>query len=105
WRQIVTIEDAVANGWRYTNIGVIRGENTESEFRNLYMCEFVRDGEAAFSLSALTGCGVDGYDEWPDWKPFAARPMGVREVWLGYDANGSSGKGDCGALSVCVPPL
>ncbi|MBA1100508.1 oxidoreductase, partial [Escherichia coli] len=36
WRQIVTIEDAVANGWRYTNIGVIRGENTESEFRNLY---------------------------------------------------------------------
>ncbi|EFI0417445.1 oxidoreductase, partial [Escherichia coli] len=105
WRQIVTIDDAVANGWRYTNIGVIRGENTESEFRNLYMCEFVRDGEAAFSLSALTGCGVDGYDEWPDWKPFAARPMGVREVWLGYDANGSSGKGDCGALSVCVPPL
>ncbi|EGE9704306.1 oxidoreductase [Escherichia coli] len=105
WRQIVTIEDAVANGWQFTSIDDIRGENTESEFRNLYMCEFVRDGEAAFSLNTLVGCGVDGYDEWPDWKPFAVRPMGVREVWLGYDANGSSGKGDCGALSVCVPPL
>lgn len=47
----------------------------------------------------------DGYDDWPDWKPFASRPMGQREVWLGYDANGGSGNGDAGALSVAVPPL
>lgn len=104
WRQIVTLQDAIDHGWKYTDLDEVHEENSEDEFRNLYMCEFVRDGESAFSLNALIGCGVDGYDDWSDWKPFAARPMGNRPVWVGYDANGSSGNGDSGALSVTVPP-
>lgn len=104
WRQIVTLQDVIDHGWKYTDLDEVHEENTEDEFRNLYMCEFVRDGESAFSLNALIGCGVDGYDDWSDWKPFATRPMGNRAVWLGYDANGSSGNGDSGALSVTVPP-
>lgn len=105
WRQIVTLKDVIDHGWEYTDLEEIQDENSEYEFRNLYMCEFVRDGESAFNLNALIGCGVDGYDEWPDWKPFASRPMGNRPVWIGYDANGSSGNGDSGAISVVVPPL
>ncbi|UWS32116.1 terminase large subunit domain-containing protein [Erwinia pyrifoliae] len=105
WRQIVTLKDIIDQGWEYTDLEEIQDENSEDEFRNLYMCEFVRDGESAFNLNTLIGCGADGYDEWPDWKPFANRPMGHRPVWLGYDANGSSGNGDAGALSVVVPPL
>lgn len=105
WRQIVTLKDIIDQGWEYTDLEEIQDENSEDEFRNLYMCEFVRDGESAFNLNTLIGCGADGYDEWPDWKPFANRPMGNRAVWLGYDANGSSGNGDAGALSVVVPPL
>ncbi len=105
WRQIVTLKDVIARGWEYTDLEEIQDENSEDEFLNLYMCEFVRDGESAFSLNALIGCGADGYDEWPDWKPFAARPMGNRPVWLGYDANGSSGNGDSGGVAVVVPPL
>lgn len=104
WRQIVTLQDVIDHGWKYTDLDEVHEENSEDEFRNLYMCEFVRDGESAFSLNALIGCGVDGYDDWSDWKPFAARPMGNRPVWVGYDANGSSGNGDSGALSVTVPP-
>ncbi|HFV7966064.1 TPA: terminase family protein [Escherichia coli] len=104
WRQIVTLEDVVSQGWTLTNIDKIRRNNTEDEFRNLYMCEFAREGESAFNLNILIGCGVDGYDEWPDWKPFAPRPMGNRPVWIGYDANGSSGNGDSGAVVVVVPP-
>ncbi|WP_392430742.1 terminase large subunit domain-containing protein [Edwardsiella piscicida] len=104
WRQIVTLQDVIDHGWEYTDLDEIHDENTEDEFRNLYMCDFVRDGESAFSLNALIGCGVDGYDDWSDWKPFATRPMGNRPVWVGYDANGSSGNGDSGALSVTVPP-
>ncbi|EHC2850897.1 helix-turn-helix domain-containing protein, partial [Escherichia coli] len=76
WRQIVTLEDVVNHGWKHTDIDEIRDENTEDEFRNLYMCEFVREGESAFNLNILIGCGVDGYDDWKDWKPFAPRPMG-----------------------------
>lgn len=105
WRQIVTLKDVIDNGWEYTDLEEIQDENSEDEFRNLYMCEFVRDGESAFNLNALIGCGADGYDEWPDWKPFASRPMGNRPVWIGYDANGSSGNGDSGAICVVVPPL
>lgn len=105
WRQIVTIQDAINNGWDYTDVDEIRDENSPDEFENLYMCEFVKDGESAFNLSQLLGCGADGYDDWTDWKPFAGRPMGQRAVWLGYDANGSSGNGDAGALSITVPPL
>ncbi|MCE2012443.1 terminase large subunit domain-containing protein [Enterobacter ludwigii] len=104
WRQIVTLKDVIDHGWEYTDLEEIQDENSEDEFRNLYMCEFVRDGESAFNLNALIGCGADGYDEWPDWKPFASRPMGNRPVWIGYDANGSSGNGDSGGVSVNVPP-
>ncbi|MHA6678506.1 terminase large subunit domain-containing protein [Enterobacter cloacae] len=104
WRQIVTLKDVIKHGWEYTDLEEIQDENSEDEFRNLYMCEFVRDGESAFNLNALIGCGADGYDEWPDWKPFASRPMGNRPVWIGYDANGSSGNGDSGGVSVNVPP-
>ncbi|MCQ7058321.1 terminase family protein [Citrobacter freundii] len=105
WRQIVTLKDVIEHGWEYTDLEEIQDENSDDEFQNLYMCEFVRDGESAFNLNALIGCGADGYDEWPDWKPFASRPMGQRAVWIGYDANGSSGKGDSGGVSVTAPPL
>ncbi len=44
WRQIVTLEDVVNHGWKHTDIDEIRDENTEDEFLNLYMCEFVREG-------------------------------------------------------------
>lgn len=104
WRQIVTLKDVIEHGWEYTDLEEIQDENSEDEFRNLYMCEFVRDGESAFNLNALISCGADGYDEWPDWKPFASRPMGNRPVWIGYDANGSSGNGDSGGVAVVVPP-
>ncbi|QYM96166.1 oxidoreductase [Dickeya ananatis] len=105
WRQIVTLQDVIDHGWEYTDLEEIRDENSPDEYNNLYGCEFVRDGESAFNLNLLFSCGADGYDEWPDWKPFASRPMADRGVWIGYDANGSSGNGDSGAISVVVPPL
>lgn len=105
WRQIVTLQDVIDHGWEYTDLEEIQDENTPDEFSNLYMCEFVRDGESAFPLNALIACGADGYDEWPDWKPYAARPMGEREIWIGYDPNGSSGNGDSGAIVAVAPPL
>ncbi|VCW24121.1 hypothetical protein BANRA_02085 [Klebsiella variicola] len=33
------------------------------------------------------------------------RPMADRPVWIGYDPNGASGKGDSGAISVNAAPL
>lgn len=105
WRQIVTLQDAIDHGWEYTDLDEIMDENSTDEYQNLYCCEFVRDGESAFKLNLLFSCGADVYDEWPDWKPFASRPMANRGVWIGYDANSGSGNGDSGSITVTVPPL
>ncbi|WP_301691903.1 terminase large subunit domain-containing protein, partial [Klebsiella pneumoniae] len=88
WRQIVTLQDAVDNGWDLTDIDEIREENSPEEYDNLYACTFIKNGETAFDYNMLLSCGADGYDEWPDWKPYAMRPMADRPVWIGYDPNG-----------------
>jgi len=106
WRQIVTLEDAMKLGFDLVDIDEIRSENSLDEYANLYGCTFVKAGERAFDYNAILGCGVDGYmpDAWPDWNPFAPRPLGNRPVWVSYDPNGSSGKGDSAGLVVLAPP-
>jgi hypothetical protein len=104
WRQIVTLQDAIDHGWDLTDIDEIRDENSPEEYDNLYGCQFIKSGESAFDYNRLLACGADGYDDWPDWRPYAARPMADRPVWIGYDPNGASGKGDSGAISVNAVP-
>ncbi|HGF0144242.1 TPA: terminase family protein [Citrobacter freundii] len=106
WRQIVTLEDAMKLGFDLVDIDEIRSENSLDEYANLYGCTFVKAGERAFDYNTIFGCGVDGYmpDAWPDWNPFAPRPLGNRPVWVSYDPNGSSGKGDSAGLVVLAPP-
>lgn len=106
WRQIVSLEDAVKLGFDLVDIDEIRNENSPDEYANLYGCTFVKAGERAFDYNAILSCGVDGYTPgaWPDWNPFAPRPLGNRPVWVSYDPNGSSGKGDSGGLVVLAPP-
>lgn len=104
WRQILTIRDAIARGLDRVTLSKIESETPPDDFLNLYMCQFVGRGERAFDYNRLIGCGVDGMDEWKDWRPDAPRPMGDREVWLGYDPNGGSGNGDSAGLVAMVPP-
>lgn len=106
WRQIVTVHDVIDQGFPLIDLAEIQSENSPDEFDNLYRCIFVKQGERAFNYNALINCGVDGYSGiWPDWNPYAPRPLGNRKVWLGYDPNGNSGKGDSAGLVVLSPPL
>lgn len=43
WRQIVTIEDAIAGGCDLFDLDQLRLEYSDEEFANLLMCEFVDD--------------------------------------------------------------
>ncbi len=104
WRQIVTIYDTLESGFDLVDLEEIEAENPPEDFQNLYACEFVKRGQRAFDYNAMIACGVDGIDDWGDWHPEGGRPMGDREVWLGYDPNGESGLGDSAGLSVVVPP-
>lgn len=103
WRQIVTILDAEARGCDLFDLEDLRFEYNAEQFANLLMCEFVDDGASIFPLDMLERCMVDSWEAWlADYKPFAARPFGDRQVWIGYDP---SQTGDSAGLVVVAPPL
>lgn len=102
WRQIVTIEDALAGGCNLFNIDTLKQENSAEDFRNLFMCEFVDDQTSVFPFAELQRCMVESAEEWQDFSPFAVRPFGYRAVWIGYDP---SHTGDSAGCAVVAPPL
>ncbi|MBI5917776.1 MAG: terminase ATPase subunit family protein [Nitrosomonadales bacterium] len=102
WRQIVTVLDAVAGGCDLFDLDQLRLDYSPDEFANLLMCQFIDDGQSVFPLAELQRCMVDSWVVWEDFKPFALRPLGWREVWVGYDP---SHTGDSAAMVVVAPPL
>nr|WP_027947558.1 terminase family protein [Halomonas anticariensis] len=105
WRQIVTVEDAVARGGDILlDIDKLRRKYSPDAFKNLLMCEFVDDTQSAFPLAMMQKCMVDSWDVWRDIKPFAPRPYGEHPVWIGYDPAGDGEDGDGAGLVVVAPP-
>ncbi|EJL9156948.1 TPA: terminase ATPase subunit family protein [Klebsiella pneumoniae] len=102
WRQIVTIEDALAGGCTLFNLEQLKRENSVDDFRNLFMCEFVDDKASVFPFEDLQRCMVDSLEEWEDFEPFADNPFGSRPVWVGYDPSHS---GDSAGCVVLAPPV
>ena len=102
WRQIVTIEDALAGGCTLFNLEQLKRENSVDDFRNLFMCEFVDDKASVFPFEDLQRCMVDSLEEWEDFAPFADNPFGSRPVWVGYDPSYS---GDSAGCVVLAPPV
>lgn len=102
WRQLVTVLDAVAGGCDLFDIDELRREYSPEEFLNLLMCQFIDDGQSIFPLAVMQRCMVDSWVVWDDFKPFALRPLGNRDVWIGYDP---SHTGDSAAMVVIAPPL
>lgn len=101
WRQVVTLDQAVASGCDLFDVAQTRREYSPQEFSQLFECEFIDDGESVFAFNALSACMVDSWEQWEDLKPFAPRPLGDKPVWVGYDPSGS---GDCSAMVVLAPP-
>ena len=101
WKQIITVEDAIAKGCNLFNIEQLKLEYSDEEFKNLLMCHFMDDDESVFNLKNLLNCGVDIWEKWQDIKQFSSRPVGDRPVWIGYDPSRSR---DDAALCVILPP-
>jgi len=104
WRQIITVEDAVQGGCTLFDLEQLRLEYSPPEYQNLLMCEFIDDTASIFPMPMLQKCMVDSWEVWPDWKPFAARPLANRPVWVGYDP-AKGGQGDSAGCVVIAPPL
>lgn len=101
WRQIVTVEDAVASGCDLFDVETLRLEYSPADFSNLFMCAFVDDAQSVFKLEMLQTCMVDAWDAWPDFVPVRKRPFGKREVWIGYDPSRTRDDASC---VVVAPP-
>ncbi len=101
WRQIVTVEDAVAGGCNLFDMAELRLEYSADEYANLLMCQFIDDSASVFPFAELQRCMVDTWDEWDDVQFLVERPFGYRPVWLGYDPSLS---GDSAGCVVLAPP-
>ncbi|MGI4815409.1 MAG: terminase ATPase subunit family protein [Janthinobacterium lividum] len=102
WRQLVTVEDAIAGGCNLFDLAELRREYSAEEFANLLMCQFIDDSASVFKLADLQRCMVDSWEEWAgDFKPLMLRPFGYRQVWVGYDP---ALTGDSAGLVVVAPP-
>lgn len=104
WRQIVTIDDALASGCDLFDLERLRRRYSPTVYNQLLMCQFADDTDSVFPLATLQRCMVDSWEQWDDYKPFADRPFGYRAVWIGYDpAKGSQGSDSAGCV-VLAPP-
>ena len=103
WRQVVTVEDAVAGGCDLFDLNQLRLDYSQDEYDQLLMCIFADDSSSVFPLPMLQKCMVDSWEVWTDYKPFAARPLASRPVWIGYDP-AKGGAGDSAGCAVVAPP-
>lgn len=101
WRQIITVEDAIAGGCDLFDLDQLYNEYSAEEIANLLMCQFMDDATATFTFTMLLNCCCDSWGEWDDLRPFAERPLANSPVWIGYDC---SLTGDNSALAVLSPP-
>lgn len=105
WRQIVTLQDAIDGGFDLVDPDQLKIQFSIEEFENLFGCIFLDDSQSMFPFAAMRKCMVDSWDVWRDLQPYALRPLGDGEVWLGYDPNSDeTGMGDDAALVAVSPP-
>ncbi|CNK59242.1 orf16-like phage protein [Yersinia enterocolitica] len=101
WRYVITMEDAIRNGFNLASLEKLRNRYNVDAFNMLYMCVFVDSKYAVFSFDDLQQAGVDAAT-WQDHDEKAARPFGNREVWGGFDPARS---GDLSTFVIIAPPL
>lgn len=99
FRQVVTLDDAMAGGCDLFDMAQLKLEYSPESFEQLFRCRFIDDAQSAFSLALLERCMVDA-SEWKDVDRNAARPVGNRPVWGGYDP---ARTGDNASASTLLP--
>lgn len=101
FRQVVTLDDAVAGGCDLFDVDQLKLEYSPDDFEQLFRCRFIDDAQSVFPLALLERCMVDTTEDWTDVDRAAARPVGNRVVWGGYDP---ARTGDNASASTLLPP-
>ncbi len=103
WRKVITIHDAIAGGCDLFDLEQLLLENSDDQFNQLYLCQFIDSTQSAFNLADLERCYSD-LSLWKDFDPDpkAAQPFGNSPVWIGYDPSRTRDDASC---VVVAPPL
>ena len=101
WRNIVTIDDAIAGGNDEFDLVELELEYSDDEFKQLFRCIFIDDKKSVFKLKQLEKCLADIHEQIKTFKPDSPRPWGDRPVWVGYDPSRTTDNATC---VVIAPP-
>lgn len=101
WRLLITLEDAIAQGFDLADIDDIRESKSVEAFNILYCCKFADSGRSVFNFEKLQKCVTDS-SLWQDFDITADRPFGNREVWAGFDPSRTR---DNATFAIVAPPL
>lgn len=107
WRQIVTLDDAIAGGFDLMDRDALERRNSVEQFANKYGCDFLDDSQSAFPFALIGPCQVDSFHKWRDFSPAlinvpGARPVGDIPVLISIDPN-NQGQDDA-AIAVLTAP-
>lgn len=107
WRQIVTLDDAIEQGFDLIDRDMVEKRYSVEKFNNQFMCVFLDDTMSSFPFAIMSGCQVDSFFKWRDFKAAetkipGARPFGDKAVWIGVDPN-NQGRDDA-AIAVLAAP-
>ena len=89
WRQTIKVHDYVKGGNKLIDIDDIKLRTKPNNWRQKFECEWLVDGDSSFKLSLLMRAHVEPEYDWKDVNLQAARPVGDRPVWIGYDPSGN----------------
>lgn len=103
WRQIVTLEDAVNDGYTLIDLDKVKKKYGPSSYSLLCMCQFSRGSDGVFKFGELHKSLIDAQQCWKDFMPLSDRPLGTLPVWVGYDPSGLGE--DAAAIVVIAPPI
>nr|WP_256352214.1 terminase family protein [Pseudomonas gingeri] len=103
YRQVITIDDAIAGGCNLMDIEQLQLEYSEEKYDQLFLCKFIDSTQSVFHLADLERCYSD-LSLWTDYDadPKTKRPFGNSPVWIGYDPSRTRDDATC---VVVTPPL
>lgn len=98
WRFVITLDDAIAGGNPHIDKTDLEERYSKDAFSYLFACKFMDELDSVFTLADVLKCPFE-IDKWTDFEPHANRPIGNKEVWIGYDPSRHNDKARCWVIA------
>ena len=100
FRQMITIDDAIAKGCDFFDLEELKSDYSESQFNNLFRCMFIDHSNSIFNIDSISECHAD-LSSFKDYDSSKKKPFGSKAVWIGYDPSRFR---DVACMVIVAPP-